>query len=396
MLKSITVFTEELDDPQAAARELREKLEGFALLPHSAGVIFCTPDFVSEGVYEAVAKSLPFPVVGATTLSQSTNSGFGEFMLTLTVLTGDDVVFGAGQSGAIPAPGGAEETLRPAVEQAKAQLGGAAPKMALTFCPTSPAGSPNDRYVDALTKLTGGIPVFGGISLDYSVAVTEDAYCFYNDHAAKDRAVVLLIGGALKPRFFFATLLDDTRLPYAGEITGARDANVCSINGESAITYFERAGFAANGSLAEGFRFMPALLDVSKVPGFEGVPPFFRNFQAANPDGSVYCMGLVPQGSTFTLSRLDAESCERADAELIERVKKAAPDARAVFVISCDGRRLALMLDKTRGIRFFHERLKDYAPFVSAYSAGEICPLLHDETRTVNRLQMFTTAICVL
>jgi hypothetical protein len=141
---------------------------------------------------------------------------------------------------------------------------------------------------------------------------------------------------------------------------------------------------------------MPALLDVSKAEGFEGVPPFFRNFQAANPDGSIYCMGLVPQGSVFTLSRLDADACERADADLIGRVKKAAPGARAVFVICCDGRRLALMLDKTRGIRFYHERLKEYAPFVSAYSAGEICPLLHDENRTVNRLQMFTTAICVL
>jgi hypothetical protein len=396
MLKSITVFTEELDDPQEAVREIGEKLAGFPLLAHTAGVVFCTPDFVTEGVYGAVAESLPFEVIGATTLSQSTNSGYGEFMLTVTVLTSDDVVFGTGVSGKIPAPGGAEESLRPAVEQARAKMGGEAPKMVMAFCPTSPAGSPNDRYVDALTLLAGGVPVFGGISLDYSVDLAEDAYCFYNGTAAKDQAAVLLIGGNILPRFFFATLLDDTRLPYAGEITEARDANVCAINGESAIKYFERAGFAKDGRLVDGFRFMPALLDVSRAEGFEGVPPFFRNFQAANPDGSVYCMGLVPQGSTFTLSRLDAEACELADGDLIDRVKKAVPNAGAVFVICCDGRRLALMLDKTRGIRFFNERLKDYAPFVSAYSAGEICPLLHDESRTVNRLQMFTTAICVL
>ncbi|MDR2665828.1 MAG: hypothetical protein LBC21_06080, partial [Oscillospiraceae bacterium] len=60
MLRAQTAFTQELDDPQAAAAEILSQLDLAALPENNVGIVTFYQDAHETGVLEAITKALPF------------------------------------------------------------------------------------------------------------------------------------------------------------------------------------------------------------------------------------------------------------------------------------------------------------------------------------------------
>ena len=100
MLKCASAYTYEIDDPEAAFKEIKAQLdEKITLLEHTVGIIMCHPEFVGSGVLKHISEQLPFDSAGATTSSQAVNGEAGELILTIFVMTSDDVWFRTGVTG---------------------------------------------------------------------------------------------------------------------------------------------------------------------------------------------------------------------------------------------------------------------------------------------------------
>ncbi|MDR0439593.1 MAG: hypothetical protein LBI59_01205, partial [Candidatus Accumulibacter sp.] len=73
-------------------------------LQNSVGILTFHPEFMETGIIKAVSEALPFDSIGGTT-SAAVVAGVmeesGEPMLSVTVLTSDDVKFMAGVSGRV-------------------------------------------------------------------------------------------------------------------------------------------------------------------------------------------------------------------------------------------------------------------------------------------------------
>ncbi|MDR1353652.1 MAG: hypothetical protein LBK05_10265, partial [Treponema sp.] len=151
MVKTLTAFTEEIDDVEQALSELLEQLDlDHKSLANSLGIIHCFSDFVDSGVVRALSAKLPFDTVGCTTMSTSVPSGMSQMGLTVTVLTSGDVGFACGVSAPITA----------SVDAPLAELYGRIglkekPVMLMPFIPfLFQVGG--DEFVDKLSALSGG------------------------------------------------------------------------------------------------------------------------------------------------------------------------------------------------------------------------------------------------
>ncbi|MDR3160269.1 MAG: hypothetical protein LBU28_01485, partial [Spirochaetaceae bacterium] len=94
MIRTFTVFTENIDDPDMAAAEIRDQIQkGPGFLKNTVGIIACHYEFVLSGAAQAVCSGLPFEVVGTISSVQAINEAQGTLLLTILVLTSDEVDF---------------------------------------------------------------------------------------------------------------------------------------------------------------------------------------------------------------------------------------------------------------------------------------------------------------
>jgi hypothetical protein len=88
MIRMLTAYTEELLDTEAACTSMLAQLN---LARHVVRILFCMTEFVETGMVKALCNRLPFDVVGCTTMGTTVQGVISPLMLTLTVLTSEDV-----------------------------------------------------------------------------------------------------------------------------------------------------------------------------------------------------------------------------------------------------------------------------------------------------------------
>jgi hypothetical protein len=390
MIRSIGLHTYEIDDVAVATAEIQEGLEDFPLLDNTIGIIMCDPEYVESGVYGALCEALPFPLVGATTTTQAVCDEADILILTILVITSDDVFFESALTDDIEG----NEILAPtraAFEAARNRLP-SEPKLILLFPPML-AETAGDAYVEAFDELCPGVPQFGMPAISDSPAF-DNCLTLYQGESSLTRMTFILLSGNVNPRFLISTLQDDDKTPFSGEITKSSGNIIHEINGVPTYEYFESIGLAKDGKFDEGLQFVPVLIDFKKRDDYDGVP-VIHAVVYLDEEGNAVCRGYMYQGSVFTITNPKMDTFLQSSGELIEKIK-AIPDRQVTLILSCIVRRMSFGANPLVEATMMKDELGCDFPFMFAYAGGEICPTSVRDEKAVNRFHNFSIIACIL
>ena len=384
-MKSLTAYTHEIDDVEAAVSEVLEQLnlEQF-LCKNSVGIISCYPEFIESGVVAALCEALPFDVLGATTIADSASGEFGFTMLSLLVLTGDDVSFAVSLSDDITSE--QEAPIKKMCDNALANIEGGA-KMIMLYTPIiNHIGG--EIIINIIDDACGGIPIFGTLASDHS----EDyhlSHAIYNGKNYSGQVVILAIGGNVNPRFSIMSIPEEKVLRQKAVVTESSGNMLASVNDMPFVEYMRTIGLVAEDTSLEGVLAIPVMVDYNN-----GTEPIALAM-LINPDGTASCGCQVPKGASLSVGTLTGEDIVAATQKIVDQVL-AAEEGEAVIMYSCLSRMLILGVDAEVELEKISAGLTGKIPYLLAYSGGEICPVSGKDGKIANRMHNFSLISCIL
>jgi len=388
MIKCAGIYTCEVDDFELAVNELNSQInEKINLLDNTVGIVMCHIEFIESGMLEHVCKNLPFDIAGVTTASQAVNEIADDVVLTIFIMTSDDVHFHTGMTGPF-----VEDLYHPVKTEIDKIGHQEKPQLALIF-PPLPDKHAGDTYVDAWERVIPGVPLFG----TFSTADTADftgGKVIFNGETADDRVSYIFCYGNITPRFLIGTFSDLNAMPYHGEITKSNGIYVEEINNIKAYDYFEKLGLAKDGEASNIFNFVPFLIDQKNRGDYDGVP-ILRELVSLTEDGVAIFRGNIDELSTFKMLQGTFE-----DVILIakEKLNEAVqfPDINGILTFSCIARRMMVMQkDTLRELNVSREIVGDI-PFMMGYAGGEICPTSVKNGAATNRYHDYSIITMVI
>ncbi|MDR1979250.1 MAG: FIST C-terminal domain-containing protein [Synergistaceae bacterium] len=379
MIKTLIAHTTEMDDQELAVAEILEQLEiEKNLRRNSVGIMSCYLEFMENEIVRAICERMPFDVVGVNALGSATSGEGGEMVLSLAVLTSDDVFFSAGVSE--PLSRDYEKSLAKLYEETASGLTDK-PALMLAFAPFFCEIAP-DCFLDCLDGASGGVPIFGLAASDYSTEFRKPMVLFNGETYDKSFAI-LLIAGNIKPRFTSSSIPEEKVMQRKAVITKAEGNLLKEINGVPAIQYMESLGFVKDGKF-KGLRTIPLVVDYN-----DGTPSVLRTIASPTPEGYLILAGAVAENRAFGVGVIDSGHIMETATELANEVR----DYNFLLIASCIARNFVLDWDNMAEITRIRSRL-GAAPFLFVYAGGEFCPVKAEDGRLMNRFHNLTLVSC--
>lgn len=387
MIKFLTAYTQEADDPVKAAGEILEQLNlAEKRLVHSAALLFCHSEFIKSGIAKKVSESLPFETLGCTSQYFALAGASGEIMLTVTVLTSDDTEFAAGLSEPLTAEN--KEGRIEALYQKTAASLDAQPDLVFTLLPTI-FSLTGDDMVAALNRACGGIPAFGTSALDIHQD-RRNPQTFYQGAAYDNRMALLLLKGPVKPRFFSFGFPLKSVFTQDAVITGAEGSQITGINNKPAISFVKELGLIEKDGHSVSLAF-PLVIDYG-----DGTEPQVVVIHDTGPGGALLCSKKVKIGGILNIGAVTADYVLESTNTLLQTVKKNGGSA-GLFVFSCFLRSVVLGGKPTAEIELVQKEMSGFpVPYLLCHSAGEICPQHTKSGERVNQFAVFALVACQL
>jgi hypothetical protein len=388
MIRTLTAFTENIDDPAAAAAEIKARLDGGeGLLKNSVGIIACHYEFVLSGTTKAICESLPFDVAGTISSVQAVGnaqgSARGTLFLTLLVLTSDDVSFKTGITSSLKsAP---EKQIE---ESYRALSGSGRPSLIFAFAPFMLENS-GDEYINALSRVSGGVPCFGTLAVD-DTSDFRGCYMVYKGEHYRDRMSFILFYGDINPKFYLASISEDKLLDKAALITSSEGHILKGLNGKPVVEFFEELGLTKATETTYAMTTLPFMLDYG-----DGTPMVSKAFIGLNGQKHGICGGIMPEGSTLYMGVFDKDDVLLTTGKLIRQALEEAAHPSVIIAYSCISRSMVLGSDIFAEINIIQEETAGKATALIAYSGGEFCPTQINETAAINRFHNNTIILCV-
>jgi hypothetical protein len=383
MIQAFTAHTFELDDPQAAAAEILGQIDIQSLKAHALGILTCYSEFVESGIASAISDALPFDVIGCTTSGTCVAEDLGENMLSLMVLTSDDVSFSAAYS----EPVIKEQDAPIAAAYRKAMEGRTGqPAMILAIAPFH-AEVGGEIIVESLNRATGGIPMFGTFSIDTSDDLSHNR-TFFNGVSSKDSLAIALLFGDLHPRYYVSTIPEEKIQKQRGVVTKSDGNILMGVNNMTLPAYFETIGLDRTLNSWQSISF-PFVIDYN-----DGTKPVARAIFSITEEGYASCGGFMPEGATLSLGGIDYTDVIRTSTETLGTIM--GQEGSCLLMFSCQTRYLVLGANTTAEMENVRKIIGGKKEFIFANSGGEICPVYTDSGSTVNRFHNCTFIACLL
>ncbi|MCL2124781.1 MAG: FIST C-terminal domain-containing protein [Oscillospiraceae bacterium] len=391
MLKCASIHTFEIDDFDIALEQLNTQLaEKLTLLDNTIGVLMCHPEYITSGAVKHIADNLPFELAGATTSVQAVNDDIGELMLTIFVMTSDDIRFRAGVTGNLD--DGIQQPTKAAYDIASAGEN-EAPALALIFPPLLLNYS-GDEYVYAWESIIPGVPLFGTLAIEDTIPF-DDSETIYKGDSFKAAMSFILCYGNINPRFYIATLEKEKAMPYKGEITKSNGAYVLEINNTNAYKYFSDIGFASNGVLADGYGFVLYVIDQKMRDDYDGVP-VVRGLVAFTEDGAAIFRGDMDEGSTFSMLTSDCDDVLTTTRNKVAQMNDIS-EINGILMFPCIIRRMvAMSVGPLTELETIQNTIDPAIPYMAAYAGGEICPTSVVDGKPTNRFHNYSLVMMVV
>jgi len=390
MIHTLTAYTAEIDDIDAALRDIQGQLDlDNNLLTHAVGLVSCLPAFVETGVIEALAQALPFEVVGSTTIATTVKGTHDASLLTLTVLTSDEVEFVTGHTAPLTAE---DEDIIIEGYQGATGARPDAPSLMFAYAPLLMYAG-GDFFIEALTKASGGVPTFGMVSVD-DTPDYHTSQVIFNGAGSPDQLAFVLLYGAVAPKYYLATISQEKVFKGTGVVTQSAGNQLQTVNDEPVTAFLKELGltFDASGNL-EGINSFPYIVDYN-----DGTSPVIRAMFATTPEGYAVCGGDIPIGATLSVGYFDDEEILRSTSDKLKEVEIDAT-MRFAFVFSCVGRYFNLGFAPEREANLVRAKLDATTiPYQFTYAGGEFCPV-HSKADTAaltNRSHNCTFVACVI
>jgi hypothetical protein len=393
MIKSYTITITEVDDAEFALEELEPQLSNIALMKNSVGIVSVTPEFIHTGVYEAVAKAVPFPLIGMSVLTQIANGKADRYIFSILVLTSDDCAFAYGSSGIIPEQGDVAGLTQECYKAARAKLTGDV-KLAFLYAPFSAYHCSPQPYLDAIADIDGSVPVFGSLATCEVTKMADDTRTLCCEHDYQDRLAMLLVSGDISPEFYIGSVVKEAVLiSSVGEVTAAQGNFVMEINNIKVNTAFEKIGYVDGAMQDSGTATSAFILNEKDADG--NLTPFAARSLIALTDGAAIFGGQVSVGSVLSVIITTRDVIVGNTKEAIARIKER-NQGSTILMYSCMGRQFCMLDEPLMEYKSVGEELADSSfNYVMACSGGEICPTSVTETKAHNSEHNQALVACV-
>jgi hypothetical protein len=398
MIKILNAYTQELDDPGKAIREILEPLDiGNSLRKNNVALLFCHAKFIEMGITEAVCKSLPFDVLGCTSqyfglptaVGAPATAGVpvieGGIILTVTILTSDDVDFTTGVSGRLN-----EQNVEVCVEELyrRAESSpGEPPSLVFAFLPTL-ISLPGEVTAAALDRVCGGKPIFGTLALDMQSYIRHPKTIYKSSDESgtfSDRMALLLFRGRVKPRFFHSSFPEKSIQAWDAVITDAVGNRIISINNRSALSFIKELGFSPDG-IQENIMVFPL------VVGYPNNDTDVVVIIDINPEGQLICSMNVQPGGILNIGAITADSVLESARVMAQELKK---DGADFLMFSCVLRNVVLGGSSRAEFELVSQELGSYpGSWLFINSGGELCPGYTERGETVNLFHQYALIAC--
>jgi hypothetical protein len=375
MINMLLSHTTEIDDHDAAVKDVLPPL-GLerSLKKRSLGIIHCSHEYLVSGAAAAISRRLPFPVVGMNTLFHSTSLGIVDGpLLSLSILTSDDVDFKVSLSEPIELSGAREALLR-SFGKAR-ELISEKPSLCLIWSVPRFDFPYGETIVESFEEVMESVPLFGAFAADYTTYLRSPMILF-NGEAYSDRMAIVLLEGPLVPNFRFFSAPCKNVLSQKAVVTESEGNIVKRVNGRPALDFMDFLGLChMDGN--SGTHTIPVFID-----RHDGAPPSARGIIGTSPEGHIILSGKAPEDSTLGIGALDLSEIIRSIQKVSIVARLLSP--RAFFLYSCISRNFALGLNYTDEAEAAGLALGDFVPYLFAYSFGEICPYLDKDGKLRN------------
>jgi hypothetical protein len=385
MIKTLTAYTMEIDDVEAASAEILKQLDlEKNLLKNSFGILTCFADYIDSGAVEAVCKKLPFEVIGGTVLANECSGEIGQMMLSVMVLTSDDIKFSCALSGEIDQQdiSSLDREIAAAYNKASSAFG-EKPSLLFTFTPLffNIAG---DFIVDAFDKASGGTPLFGTLASDHTVGY-EKVRSIYNGKAYDKRIAVAAFFGEVNPDFYIASVSYDKVLKQRAFITKSKGNILIEVNGVPAGEYMRSIGLSPEN--LTNYNAVPFMVTFK-----DSAEPTARGIFHLTEDGNYVCGGIMPEGAVLSVGTISHDEVLSTTQKLLSGHDKEEKYG-GMLTFSCIARNMILGMDSEAEMGVVKKMLPKI-PHTCNYSSGEICPVYDKNGKLQNRFHNYTFVAC--
>jgi len=390
MIKSYSIIINEIDEVELALEEFRSQLSKLKLMENTVGIVTVNKDFVVSGVYSAIAKASPFPLVGMTSYSQIVNGKIGTFMFSIMILTSNDCGFACGMSEALPDAGDVKEQIQKCYNDLRSKLNGSV-KLALLY-PNFMYGHYPNQYIKAITEIDNNVPIFGSQSNGEIIDAVKSARTLYCETISNNQVAMLLISGNVEPKFYFgSTTKESITMPDIGIVTAAEGNCLLEINNIKAKQFLEEANLKPDSANKKPIFFSAFIADEKNEKG-ETVSSVVKSLVMPKDDGYLFACG-VQVGSCLSAISFTSEVVMETAKDVMEQIKAKHKEG-TLLMYSCLGRRAALLNEPYKEFELMDKILGNHFNYIATCSGGEICPTSATEIEVVNNEHNETLIAC--
>ncbi len=398
-MKSIELYTEEIDDMEEVAEELFSQMGRFEIQKNSLIIVFVEEDADYPELYRMLSERFNCPVIGCTAMAMLMGKkGYCGVGISLLVLTADDCEFSVGMTEELNSEN-CEEEVTKTYKELRAKLS-SEPKLVISYggMIMDETHAPADTVVNAIGAAGNGVPVYGALASD---GFTFDGFrIFCNGQVSRNGQVMALIAGNIEPKFVSVNSISN-RASFSYAVTEAIRNQVLRVGNVSFIEALKREDMLVVKEKVIGdYILSPFLLKMTLESG-DSVE-VGRVLSVLNHEtGAGSFLGAVPEGANLSvgiIGRLEVQETVKA---AFDRVLKELNDSEGKYHTllcnSCATRFLALASNPTGEADAYKGRLPEDCSLIGFYTYGEICPMTGNKTgKSYNFFHNYTFTIMMI
>ena len=162
-MRSWVAKTEEIDDLEVAVEELKNGIPTEELLTNTVGIAYVYYDADFEELSKMLSETFQFPIIGVSAMALLDHEGYLAYGMELLVMSADDVRFSVGMTDRLDKDN-YEEKLEKLYDAMKGDIQ-EQEKLILAYT-GKVVDADGDIYVKTFDKISGGVPVYGGMPSD--------------------------------------------------------------------------------------------------------------------------------------------------------------------------------------------------------------------------------------